>query len=443
MSARAERRPVGQALTPEDRAIGADVLLRHLRREPANSLPALTETQWDAVVSEAIRQRVAPLAFRRIKAGPAHAVIPPPALQRLADYHLRSSFRNVLVLRQAASAAQLLATRGIPVIFLKGVHLAGWIYPEAALRSMADIDLMVPRERLADAEQIFVEAGFGPLPRPDFGERLNRYAHIAPLRRKGSLDLEVHYSIERPTSPFRIDVAQLWERSRQAVLEETPVRLLSAEDLLLHLCLHASYHHRYDRSPLKGLLDVAAVVTRHEADLDWVALVGRARQWGATRFVYCTLRLAREVLDAPIPVPALEPLGPESADEEVIAIARHFIVTPPAELPRAYQELREKRGIRDRLAWLTRNIFLPPDRLRRLYGLRPGSPLVYAYYLVRPFDLLIRRGVLLARVALRTRELRPTLERERSRDRINDWVDRADDEPSRRAAVNGSSVPLG
>jgi hypothetical protein len=69
--------------------------------------------------------------------------------------------------------------------------------------------------------------------------------------------------------------------------------------------------------------------------------------------------------------------------------------------------------------------------------------LVYAYYLVRPFDLLIRRGVLLARVALRTRELRPTLERERSRDRINDWVDRADDEPSRRSAVNGSSVPLG
>jgi hypothetical protein len=68
--------------------------------------------------------------------------------------------------------------------------------------------------------------------------------------------------------------------------------------------------------------------------------------------------------------------------------------------------------------------------------LRKGSLLVYPYYLFRPFDLLVRRGLLLARMALRTPELRPTLERERSRDRINDWVDRADDPPSTRAVVN-------
>jgi hypothetical protein len=274
------------------------------------------------------------------------------------------------------------------------------------------------------------------LPRPDFAERLQRYAHIAPLRREDSIDLEVHYSIERPTSPFRIDATGLWERARRVTLEDVPVGLLSNEDLLLHLCLHASYHHRYDRSPLKGLVDVAAVVTRCEDEMDWTQLSERARAWGADRFVYCTLRLARDVLGAPIPLSALDPLGPRAADEEVIRIARHFIVTPPAQLPRAYQELRETRGLRDRLSWLTRNIFLPPDRLRRVYGLRKGSLLVYPYYLFRPFDLLVRRGLLLARMALRTPELRPTLERERSRDRINDWVDRADDPPSTRAVVN-------
>ncbi len=422
--------------TKKNQFVGTDVLLRHLRRGGAAGLPVLTETQWHAVVNEAIRQRVAPLAFKRLKAGPARDAIPPGALQRLSDYYLRSSFRNALVLREATAAARLLGAHEIPLIFLKGVHLAGWIYSEPALRSMADIDLMVPRNRLADAERVFVEQGWGPQPRPDIRVHIARFPHITPLRRKGSLELEIHYAIERPTSPFLIDIDGLWRRAKTVDLEGAQARVLAAEDLLIHLCLHASYHHRYDRYPLKGLVDVAAVAARYEGEVDWDALAQRARAWGAARFVYCTMRLARDLLDAPIPGGALDPLGPEAGDEEVIRIARHFIVTPPVDLPSGYQELRDARGLRDRLAWLTRNIFLPPNRLRTLYGLRAGSPLVYPYYLVRPFDLLVRRGLLMARMALRTPEVRPTLERERGRDRINAWVDGADDASSSRAIAN-------
>jgi hypothetical protein len=39
-------------------------------------------------------------------------------------------------------------------------------------------------------------------------------------------------------------------------------------------------------------------------------------------------------------------------------------------------------------------------------------------------------------MALRTPAMRPTLERERGRDRINEWVDRADDASSHHATVN-------
>jgi hypothetical protein len=40
----------------------------------------------------------------------------------------------------------------------------------------------------------------------------------------------------------------LWSRSRVGELEGVPIRLLALEDLLLHLALHSSYHHRFDRS---------------------------------------------------------------------------------------------------------------------------------------------------------------------------------------------------
>lgn len=285
---------------------------------------------------------------------------------------------------------------------------------------------------------MFVTWGWGPLPRPDIEAFCRRYPHIAPLHKDGSFPVEVHYSIERPTSPFAIDAHDLWDRARPIDLLGVPVRVLSTEDLLLHLCLHASYHHRFDRAPLKCLLDVAAVADRHEGEIDWTLLGGRAAEWGASRFAWCTLRLARDLLDAAIPEGALEPLGHEQADEDVIRVARQYIVTPPITLPVAYKELRETHGFRERLAWFTRSLFLPPHRMRQVYHLRRGSPLVWLFYLLRPFDLLIRRGLLMARVALRTPALKPTLERERSRDRINAWVERADSRPRTPAAATGS-----
>ena len=421
-----------------DPFIAADVLLRHLRRGGAAGLPPVTDEQWTAVADEAVRQKIAPLAWRRLMLGPARHAIPEPVQQHLRDLYLRSAFRNTLLLREAADIAARLTERGLPVLFLKGVHLAADAYAEPALRSMADIDLMVPRDRLAEVDRMFVTWGWGPLPRPDIEAFCRRYPHIAPLHKDGSFPVEVHYSIERPTSPFAIDAHDLWDRARPIDLLGVPVRVLSTEDLLLHLCLHASYHHRFDRAPLKCLLDVAAVADRHEGEIDWTLLGGRAAEWGASRFAWCTLRLARDLLDAAIPEGALEPLGHEQADEDVIRVARQYIVTPPITLPVAYKELRETHGFRERLAWFTRSLFLPPHRMRQVYHLRRGSPLVWLFYLLRPFDLLIRRGLLMARVALRTPALKPTLERERSRDRINAWVERADSRPRTPAAATGS-----
>ncbi len=422
MSGREER----TAFSSGDRFVAADVLLRHARRGGAAGLPPVTDAQWEALVDEAVRQRIAAFAWHRLSRGPARSSMPETVQQRLRDLYLRGAFRNTLLLREAADIAARLTARGVPVLFLKGVHLAAHTYAEPALRSMADIDLMVPRDRLADVDRMFVEWGWGPLPRPDIEAFCRRFPHTAPLHKEGSFPFEVHYAIERPTSPFRIDVDGLWERARTIDIEGVPVRVLSTEDLLLHLCLHASYHHRFDRAPLKSLVDVAVVTDRHEGEIDWTGLSERAAVWGASPFVYCTLRLARELLDAAVPEGALEAFGHAPADEEVVRVARQYIVTPPVDLPIAYKELRAAHGLRERLAWATRSLLLPPARMRQVYGLGRGSPLVWAYYLLRPFDLLVRRGLLMLRVALRTPALQPTLERERSRDRINAWVDRAD-----------------
>jgi len=68
------------------------------------------------------------------------------------------------------------------------------------------------------------------------------------MRRPGGAMVELHWTLVTPLCGARIDeheLAGLWERSVPATIAGAPSRALAAEDLLLHLCMHVSVHHRF------------------------------------------------------------------------------------------------------------------------------------------------------------------------------------------------------
>jgi hypothetical protein len=414
-----------QAIPLEDRLAAQHFLLEHLRRGGSPSrLPTPTASDWECIVEEAVRHRIAPLAYRRLADGPWGAMMPDETRERLRSIYVHNAFRNAILLRETAHAVAALAGAGVPTMLLKGVHLAGFVYDEPALRSMADIDLMVPRAKLATAERVFLEQGYGPLPRPDLEEHCAWSNHLPKLEKPDAEVLEVHYAIERPTAPFAIDSDALWARARAVRVGGLQAWALCDEDLLLHLCLHASYHHRFDRYALKGLLDVSTLVDRCADTLDWNDVAATANTWRAGGFVYCTLRLVREILGAQVPPSVLSALTHDAADDEVMAVAERYILTPPVDLPEAVLDMRRHRGLAERLALFVRGVFLPREQLRRMYGLRPGSPLIAGLYVVRLFDLLRRRGGIMLRTLFRAQSVEPTLERENDRQEIERWASR-------------------
>jgi hypothetical protein len=317
---------------------------------------------------------------------------------------------------------ELLKARGIPVMLLKGIHLAGFAYAEPGMRSMSDVDIMVPRERLADAEELFLEHGYGPRPRPDLAERCSWSNHLPKLSKTGAPVFEIHWGIERPTSPFRIDLDALWARSSTVMLEGVPVHLLSPEDLLLHLVLHTSYHHRFDRSAFKGLADIHAVILRHGADIDWQVLAARAVEWGASGFAYVTLTLAAQLLGTPIPQEILHILPREPADEAIIANARRYILMPGQELPAVYVMLARSRSLRERAVLLSRHVFLPRSLMERIYRLQPDARMIWPYYVHRIMHLLVNRGRLSLHALFRMDTMKAPIDREEQRLRIEAWV---------------------
>src|SRR5262249_48717746 len=157
----------------------------------------LTEKQWPLFVEAATRNGLAPATHRILEASSLAPAVPAPIREQLRGHFVEWALRNALLLRQTGAIVRALPAHGIGVMLLKGIHLARFVYPEPAWRSLADVDLMVPRADLRRAEAILLGAGFGPLPRPDLEQFCRWSNHLAKLIKGDAPVVELHYAIER------------------------------------------------------------------------------------------------------------------------------------------------------------------------------------------------------------------------------------------------------
>lgn len=418
---RSEHAPIGTAAHDAPQQLAAQRAWLALLRDEYRPSPALTTRQWAWLADEATRHHLRGVTYRRMADSPFAAQVPAEVWERLRSFYLETASRNAVLFRQTSQIVKELAGKDIPVMLLKGMHLARFVYADPGLRSMADVDIMVHAEHLAEVERVLLERGFGPLPRPDLTEWCRWNHHLDKLRKDGAPEVEVHWNIQRPTSPFRIDPEGLWQRSRAAVLDGAPVRLLSPEDLLLHLTIHLSHQHHFRRAALKGLMDIATVIAAEGTVIDWPLLAERASVWGASGALYTTLRLAAEMLAAPVPTALLETLPHEGRDEEVVEVARRYILTLHAVLPTAYRELARRESLRDRAKLLAGAVFLPRARMEEIYGLRAGTLLVYPCYGLRVGSLLWKRSGLLRQSLFRGAAIQQTFDRERDQQLLEQW----------------------
>lgn len=420
-------RPASQATEPSrdwrtrDEAAQSGERLVQLLRADA-TIPSLSAQAWSGIVEEAFRHRVAQLLYARLRDRPD--LVPPQGLARLRDFFARSALRTALNLRELATVSGLLTERGIDVVALKGACLALDVYADPALRPMADLDVLVRHSQLRAAERALLDAGWRSAPRADAAERETTYHHLAPLERAGGATVEIHWTIERPTSPFRIDIDALWRRTRPS-RAGTGMLVPAAEDLLLHLALHLAYHHRFDRAALKQLCDVVAIVDRFGDTIDWDLVARIARDSRAEPFVRLTLRLAQQLLAAPVPAAAIDALAGVGGEDATLQAARNYIVTPPASMPSAYTRLAERRTLPAKAKLALETAFPGRAVLTAVHGLEPGSRRWILHAVLRPFELLVRRGRVAAEILFRARGLRPALRREADRRRVYDWVDSA------------------
>ena len=216
------------------------------------------------------------------------------------------------------------------------------------------------------------------------------------MSKAGGTLVELHWTLVTPLCHANIgpeELEALWARAVPATIAGASTRMLSPEDLLLHLCMHASVHHRFHDITLRNILDIAEVSDCYGGRIDWNAFVARANHWGVAGGVRIALMLAQEWADLSIPAAVLQGLAGPVPDPDMMSWVRHKVLRGGAEiLNSGLARLETDLRVRGRLAALREAAFPPRHTMALIYPAPAGSWRVLAYYPVRLWDLARRYG---------------------------------------------------
>lgn len=349
---------------------------------------ARSKNDWDYLFRLARRHAVLPLLYRSLEGVDG---VPEHFHAKLKEEFRRNATRNTLLTGELARLARLFEAEGLPLLAYKGPALAQQAFGDISLRRFIDLDIIVRHVDARRAGELLQSLDYV---KPEGLDRsheefLLRHQHnLAYTRDGGLMIVELHWEVA-PAHFAAVPIGEgVWERAVHVNLFGTEVRCLSAEDLLLALAVHGT-KHLWER--LAWVCDVAALVNS-QPDFDWPFVLRRAQESRVERMLRLVLRLARGLAGARLP----EGLDFGKDDKVLAALSEEvtagmFSSTEP--LPIGFVRnmsfnLRARDRLRERLDYL-RFIFTPTDG--DLLAVRLPSTMSFAYYLLRPLRLALKR----------------------------------------------------
>lgn len=205
--------------------------------------------------------------------------------------------------REVHCLVKALATIDLPVILLKGAAYLMVDLPPARGRIFSDVDILVPKAQLNQAEAALRLHGWASSHHDAYNQRYYRiWMHELPpmthLKRQSVLD--VHHNILPETARVHPDPVKLIEAA-VPVGKDQSVKVLAPVDMVLHSATHL-FHEGELEHGLRDLADLDGLL-RHFGDSPsfWLALVLRAQEQELTRPLFYALRYANLVLGTPLP----------------------------------------------------------------------------------------------------------------------------------------------
>ena len=259
---------------------------------------------WKYLLELARLHEVLPLISYNILNNDFTDHVPEPYKEQMEKIYYSTLFRNVLLSSELANVLSRFSQNGIAVISLKGTVLAEMLYGNPGMRTTSDTDIIVQPEVLSRARSLLLEMGYTQSKSPEPWEHP---FHEEPYRKQSifPMSIELHWDLD--DSRFvSVSKEEIWRRARPLHLQWGSPVVLSPEDTLLFLSIQLIDHC----IPLKLLGDITELLKKYQDALDWDYILKSAYSWGVNTVLYCALRKAKDLLEAPVSTLSLNTLKP-------------------------------------------------------------------------------------------------------------------------------------
>ena len=285
----------------------------------------------------------------------------PEIRQALTERHRAQNFFTLQLTAELFRILESFSSEGICALVVKGPVLAVQAYGDPAMRTYGDLDLLVRQPDIRRATELMSAAGYTPdvpLSAIDSGKIPGQYFFS---KADSKLIAELHNDCTLRYFPLRLPLENFFARQVRVPLDGREVPALSVEDELVLICIHGAKHF-WQR--LMWIADVAALVSR-QTGINWERVADSANAVGAERMLHVGLRLASDLLKAPLPDKVQTAVQADVIASRLAERVCRWLPAagsePPGLFQRAIFRLRMRGGLISAPIYLLRLSFSPTE----------------------------------------------------------------------------------
>jgi len=271
-------------------------------RDPAR-MATLGLKSWDLLLRQAAAAGLLSRIAVQAETLGLNTCVPDVVQPHLTAARTLANKQRQAVRWEARRVAQALAGIDCPVLLLKGAAYAIADLPPAAGRLFGDIDILVPRAQLGQAEAALMLAGWHTQKQDDYDQRyFRRWMHELPPMthiRRGTV-LDVHHNLLPETARNGTQAAPILAAA-QALANPPGLHIPANTDLVLHSACHLFHEGEWGHG-LRDLVDLDALLRAFATEPTfWATLLARAKILNLGRPLYYALDCCQRWLQTPIP----------------------------------------------------------------------------------------------------------------------------------------------
>jgi hypothetical protein len=292
-------------MSPESRLIRA-VCRKIIYGNSGSEVESLLEGEhvnWQNLEDLLVHHEIVPFFYSALKVlKRAEELIPQPVFRKFANSYYYTVADNLKKCREYKIICRAFKEQGIALLPIKGIAFLNDIYKSFPERPMVDIDILVKKQDIVDAENTLVGLGY----RKELHGLTETYwlteqCHLMFLKNtsKDKFFLELHWGVDFERRGKQV-LPELWQRARGVSDYDTGTKLLSPEDAFFSLALHK---RRFGKVlSIKNVIDAAILLQKHKDDFDWNYILREAEEGGLKSSIFFLLSQVNFLLGEEMPL---------------------------------------------------------------------------------------------------------------------------------------------